>query len=76
MASALIGKLTCKLKGHHVYNSDCSIGNKFVCQPEPDNRHSKNRNAIIVIKSELKEKAKDNIIGHVPYALAQVIVHS
>ena len=42
---------------------------------EPHNRHSKNQNAIIVIKSELKEseqeKAKDNIIGHVPNALAQ-----
>lgn len=75
MASALIGKLTSKVKGHHVYNSDCSIGDKFACQPEPHNRHRKNENAIIVIKSELKEseqeKAKGNIIGHVPNALAQ-----
>ena len=47
-----------------------------LCQPEPDNRYSRNQNAIIVI-SELKEseqeKAKNNIIGHVPDVLAQVI---
>ena len=53
----------------------CSIGDKFACQPEPHNRHSKNQNAITVIKSKLKEseqeKAKDNIICHVPNALAQ-----
>ena len=76
MASALIGKLTSKVKGHHVYNSDCSIGNKFACQPEPGNRHSKNQNAIIAIKSELKEseeeKAKDSVIGHTPDALAVI----
>lgn len=68
-------KVKSKVKGHHVYNSDCSIGDKFACQPEPHNRHSKNQNAITVIKSKLKEseqeKAKDNIICHVPNALAQ-----
>lgn len=49
----------------------------WVTHPEMDNLHRKNQNAIIVIKTELQEskqeKAKNNVIGHVPDALAQVI---
>ncbi len=77
MASALLGKITSRVKGHHVYNSDYSVGDKLACHPEPDNRHSKDQNAIAVKKTEVQEseqkKAKDYIIGHVPDALAQVI---
>lgn len=54
MASALLGKITSRVKGHHIYNSDYFIGDKFVCYPEPDNPHSKDGNAI-VIKIEQKE---------------------
>ena len=78
MASALLGKITTRVKGHHVYNSHYSVGDKFACHPEPDNCRSKDQNAIIVIKTVLQEseqeKAKDHIIiGHVPEDLAQVI---
>lgn len=76
MASALIGKITSRVKGHHIYNSDYSIGDKFVCHPEPDNSRSKNSNAIVV-KMEQEEneqrQSTDNKIGHVPDVLAQVL---
>ena len=81
MASALLGKITSRVKGHHVYKSNCSIGDKCVCHPEPGKRHSKDWNVIIVTKTELRdsapdseqEKAKDTIIGHIPNVLAQII---
>ena len=52
MASALLGKLKSRVKGHHVFQSNYTIGDNFVCSPEPDNRHSKGKNAIIVKKPD------------------------
>ena len=57
MASALLGKITSRVKGHHVYKSNCSVGDKCVCHPEPGKRHSKDWNAIIVTKTELRDSA-------------------
>ena len=37
MASALLGKLKSRVKGHHVFQSNYTIGDNFVCSPEPDN---------------------------------------
>ena len=39
-----------------------------MCSPEPDNRHSKGKNAIIVKKPD-----EDAVLGHVPDALSQII---
>ena len=66
MASALLGKLKSRVKGHHVFQSNYTIGDNFVCSPEPDNRHSKGKNAIIVKKPD-----KDAVLGHVPDAKLQ-----
>ena len=68
MASALLGKLKSRLKGHHVFQSNYTIGDNFVRSPEPDNRHSKGKNAIIVKKPD-----EDAVLGHVPDALSQII---
>lgn len=68
MASALLGKLKSRVKGHHVFQSNYTIGDNFVCSPEPDNRHSKSKNAIIVKKPD-----EDVVLGHVPDALSQII---
>ena len=68
MASALLGKLKSRVKGHHVFQSNYTIGDNFVCSPEPDNRHSKGKNAIIVKKPD-----EDVVLGHVPDALSQII---
>ena len=46
----------------------CTIGGNFVCSPEPDNRHSKDKSALIVKKPD-----KDAVLGHVPDALSQII---
>ena len=69
MASALLGKLKSRVKGHHVFQSNYTIGDNFVCSPEPDNRHSKGKNAIIVKKPD-----EDAVLGHVPDALSQIIL--
>ena len=68
MASALLGKLKSRVKGHHVFQSNYTIGDNFVCSPEPDNRHSQGKNAIIVKKPD-----EDVVLGHVPDALSQII---
>ena len=68
MTSALLGKLKSRVKGHHVFQSNYTIGDNFVCSPEPDNRHSKGKNAIIVKKPD-----EDAVLGHVPDALSQII---
>ena len=39
-----------------------------MCSPEPHNRHSKGKNAIIVKKPD-----KNALLGHVPVALSQII---
>ena len=46
----------------------CTIGDNFVCSPEPDNRHSKGKSAIIVKKPD-----EDVVLGHVLDALSQII---
>ena len=48
--------------------SSYTIGDNFVCSPEPHNRHSKGKNAIIVKKPD-----KNALLGHVPVALSQII---
>ena len=57
MASASLGKLKSRVKGHHVFQSNYTIGDNFVCSPEPD----KGKNAIIVKKPD-----EDAVLGHVP----------
>ena len=48
--------------------SNYTIGDNFVWCPEPHNRHSKGKNAIIVKKPD-----KNALLGHVPVALSQII---
>ena len=68
MASALLGKLKSRVKGHHVFQSNYTIGDNFVGSPEPENQHSKGKNANIVKKPD-----EDAVLGPVPDALSQII---
>lgn len=61
MALMCVAKLTSRVKGHHVYNHRYTVGEELVCEMEPTNAHS--NNAIAVKKNE-------NVVGHVPEALA------
>ena len=54
--------------GLSMCDCQCATGLHRVCSPEPDNRHSKGKNAIIVKKPD-----EDAVLGHVPDALSQII---
>ena len=61
--SVLLGSLTSRIKGDHVYRSGVKVDDHLFCTIEPDNKQSDNE---IVIKS-----GNDDIVGHVPETLAK-----
>ena len=61
--SVLLGSLTSRIKGDHVYRSGVKVGDHLFCTIEPDNKQSDNA---IVVKS-----GNDDIAGHVPETLAK-----
>ena len=66
MASALLAKISSRIKGH-VYNYTYTIGEQITCEMEDNNPMSKNA---ISVYSSLNEK-----IGHLPETLAIKLNH-
>ena len=62
MASALLAKISSRIKCHHVYNYTYTIGERITCEMEDNNPMSKNE---ISVYPSLNEK-----IGHVSKTLA------
>ena len=54
-----IGEIKSRIKGHHVYGHDYTIGEELECKLEPNNQHS--RHAIVV-----KTLNDGIVVGHVP----------
>ena len=59
--------LTSVVKGHHVYNYEHEIPDRFKCCVEHNNLFSRHA---IVVKSN---KEGETIIGHVPDSLANIL---
>ena len=67
MTLACHAVLTSRIKGHHAYNQDYFVGEELICELEFTNKYSHN-------SIEVKSKNKDVTVGHVPEALAAILV--
>ena len=66
MANLCVAKISSRVKGHHVYQYNYTVGEDFSCAMEPSNIYSKN--AIVV-----KEKNSNKIVGHIPEPLVKIL---
>ena len=66
MPNLCVVKISSRIKGHHVYQYNYTVGEDFSCAMEPSNIYSKN--AISV-----KEKNSNKIVGHIPEPLAKIL---
>ena len=62
MANLCVAKISSRVKGHHVYQYNYTVGEDFSCAMEPINIYSKNAIAVI-------EKNSNKIVGHIPEPL-------
>ena len=74
MASARIVSITTRIKGHHVFQHNCEVGEEFVCCLEPGNRNSPCDNPIVA-KTKVEDTGKEEaVVGHTPEPLAAQIL--
>ena len=66
MANLCVAKILSRVKGHHVYQYNCTVGKDFSCEMEPSNIYSKNAIAV-------KEKSSNKIVGHIPEPLSKIL---
>ena len=66
MANLCVAKISSRVKGHHVYQYNYTVGEDFSCAMEPSNIYSKNAIAV-------KEKNSNKIVGHIPEPLAKIL---
>ena len=66
MANLYVAKISSRVKGHHIYQYNYTVGEDFSCAMEPSNICSKNAIAV-------KEKKSNKIVGHIPEPLAKII---
>ena len=62
MANLCVAKISSRVKGHHVYQYNYTVGEDFSCAMEPINIYSKNAIAVI-------EKNSNKIVAHIPELL-------
>ena len=66
MANLCVAKISSRVKGHHVYQYNYTVGEDFSRAMEPSNIYSKNAIAV-------KEKNSNKIVGHIPEPLAKIL---
>ena len=66
MANLCVAKISPRVKGHHLYLYNYTVGEDFTCAMEPSNIYSKNAIAV-------KEKNSNKIVGHIPEPLAKIL---
>ena len=65
MANLCVAKISSRVKGHHVYHYNYTVGEDFSCAMEPSNIYSKNAIAV-------KEKNSSKIAGHIPEKVYEI----
>ena len=66
MANLCVAKISSRVKGHHEYQYNYTVGEDFSSAMEASNIYSKNAIAV-------KEKNSNKIVGHIPEPLAKIL---
>ena len=66
MANLCVAKISSRVKGHHEYQYNYTVGEDFSSAMEASNIYSNNAIAV-------KEKNSNKIVGHIPEPLAKIL---